>query len=114
MFDEFCSGFAYCSMHLAMHLLASFSMHDYTVFNIRCMLLKVCEYVTLYSKPRLNLFRFRNAFLCAYLLSIIVHAYTHIQYVKQSQIYCHKLLKAFNISAYHMTAEKDDKQIFAI
>lgn len=78
MFDEFCSGFVYCLMYLVMYLLVLFLRYDYIVFNIRCMLLKVCEYVILYSKLRLNLFRFRNVFLCVYLLLIIVYVYIYL------------------------------------
>lgn len=78
MFDEFCSGFVYCLMYLVMYLLVLFLRYDYIVFNIRCMLLKVCEYVILYSKLRLNLFRFSNVFLCVYLLLIIVYVYIYL------------------------------------
>lgn len=69
-----------------------------------------CEYVTWYSKPKLhvNLFRFSNAFVHLFVIAlIIVHVYTYIQYVKQSQIYCHKIFKALNISAYFVLISYD-------
>lgn len=73
MFDEFCSGFVYCLMYLVMYLLVLFLRYDYIVFNIRCMLLKVC-------KLKLNLFRFSNVFLCVNLLLIIVYVYIYVYY----------------------------------